>query len=55
MISNQIYTVRQLIFKDINFKDCQNFALNRIFHENVFKDEQIVSNRIRQLYNFKDK
>ena len=41
-------TVQWLIYEDTKF------ALSRIICENVFEDQEIVSSRTRQSYNFED-
>ena len=39
----------------VTYYEDTKFALSRIFCENVFEDQEIVSSRTRQSYNFEDK
>ena len=39
----------------ISSQDCWKIALNRMFHEYIFDNEQVVSSRTRRSYNFADK
>ena len=38
----------------VTYYEDTKFALSRIFCENVFEDQEIVSSRTRQSYNFED-
>ena len=38
----------------VKFRGSSKPALNRIFRENVFEDEQIVNGRSRRSYDLKD-
>ena len=54
MIIDDIRTIVRLTFEDIKFQRLLKFALNRIFCEYRFEDEQVVINGARQSYDFKD-
>ena len=54
MIIDDIRTIVRLTFEDIKFQRLLKFALNRIFCEYSFEDEQVVINGARQSYDFKD-
>ena len=55
MIIDDIRTIVRLTFEDIKFQRLLKFALNRIFCEYSFEDEQVVSIKLRQSHDFKDK
>ena len=47
-ISKMETTVGRLIFEDIKFQRPSNFTLNRIFRDQIFEDEPVVSSRTKQ-------
>ena len=39
ILLQEVTTLGRLIFKDINFADCQKYALSKKFHGLTFEDE----------------
>ena len=51
----RIYTIGRLIFEDVKFQGLLKLISNRILHEFIFEDEQIVRSRPGESYNIEDK